>query len=814
MKKVKRLAALLLALVLLMTPIISVQAKETIGTAKDKTLYYFDLEGFLNEAENDKVHYDYLKLATALQGLANRDEPRLYFRYYDMEETDFAMEHLTDHVEKWWLEQITDKSNGYGKLKDGGDLAGYKIVEVKEYWNLFSLFKDCYEGIVLWDEDVPATANVASTIAGVENLLPVRFSNGENDVYICMLKHGFGTTDVKRNLHALFSGSGYIPTLGSSVPGAKMEYTTTPSTQSVKTDPYLWAKMFYLDTGLTNPTMMSFSIDGGSWEYNRNNFIKDPSHKIMGELISASIPNQMKPGERRAVSFTYENIGETEWTWANFDRLAISTDGIPADGDDFDFYIGAEGNEGYTSNHDRLFLGQKEQINPGQRAQFKGYLQAPRTQGTYKVQFIMWNDLEGPISAILKHTIEVTSDARPDAGPQIPAYHPLEKTRYEDAEFDAEIIMAGIPAVVEPKQSVTAKVVVRNIGTSAWKAGEVSLACGTQSVPLAADTASGKTANFVVNFTAPGAEGDFSLTLQMKNGSSNMGDAYECKLKAEKPETVADYDCEVVSVKYEKGLEVGAKSASYVEVVNTGSKTWTLADSIKLVEAHGEQYMSTTAHDDDAGALLCELAMEDGVEVKPGEHYFFHFDLHSYTNTGAGKLYLEPESILDLELKMTGKNGAFGDAASINLITYEQCQWPVKTFAEANDVPMSSKDRDATILWASVPKSIEAGTTEPFRVAIKNTGTVAWTRHVGLAEYNMVNLGINSGTMRFATAADGTNADSGDKNRLRIPYGLTVQPGEVLVMSGYLLAPEGTLAGTYDYDLHCVVDSATAGVGG
>ena len=114
MKKVNRVTALLLALILLMTSIVSAQAKETVGTAKSQTLYYFDLENFLDEAKNDKVHYDYLKLASALQGLANRDEPRLYFRYYDTAETDFAMEHLTDEVELWWLEQITDASNGNG----------------------------------------------------------------------------------------------------------------------------------------------------------------------------------------------------------------------------------------------------------------------------------------------------------------------------------------------------------------------------------------------------------------------------------------------------------------------------------------------------------------------------------------------------------------------------------------------------------------------------------------------------------------------------------------------------------------------------
>jgi hypothetical protein len=50
--------------------------------------------------------------------------------------------------------------------------------------------------------------------------------------------------------------------------------------------------------------MMSFAIDGGSWEYKRNNQVKNPEKDNRGELVSANIPEYMRPGERIAVSFT------------------------------------------------------------------------------------------------------------------------------------------------------------------------------------------------------------------------------------------------------------------------------------------------------------------------------------------------------------------------------------------------------------------------------------------------------------------------------------------------------------------------------
>ena len=54
---------------------------QTVKAAGD-TLYVFDLESYLGSlGASTKVQYDYLKFATALQGLANRDQPQIYFMF-------------------------------------------------------------------------------------------------------------------------------------------------------------------------------------------------------------------------------------------------------------------------------------------------------------------------------------------------------------------------------------------------------------------------------------------------------------------------------------------------------------------------------------------------------------------------------------------------------------------------------------------------------------------------------------------------------------------------------------------------------------
>jgi hypothetical protein len=96
------------------------------------------------------------------------------------------------------------------------------------------------KGVVLYDPTVPATSNVASTIAGVESLLPVAYrpNGGPATVYHQLVTSG--VLKVELNLVGRFTGA---------------------RTGSAKCDAYLWAKETYLDSGKTNARLLAYYVD-------------------------------------------------------------------------------------------------------------------------------------------------------------------------------------------------------------------------------------------------------------------------------------------------------------------------------------------------------------------------------------------------------------------------------------------------------------------------------------------------------------------------------------------------------------------------
>ncbi len=110
-------------------------------------------------------HYDEVLLATCLQGLVNRDEPRLFIRY-------------NAQTDDFWFEKMTEP---------GGWMAGRKVERATSLRDLTERFSDSFNGLVVWDERVPATSNVAATVAGVEDLLPIRFDENEGSAWRCCL---------------------------------------------------------------------------------------------------------------------------------------------------------------------------------------------------------------------------------------------------------------------------------------------------------------------------------------------------------------------------------------------------------------------------------------------------------------------------------------------------------------------------------------------------------------------------------------------------------------------------------------------------
>lgn len=195
---------------------------------------YCDLTPLLAQDLTDDADrwqfWDETHLAVALQGLANRSAPRLFLRYV-MAPDDF-----------WW-QQMT---------QSGGWLSGRPVIKIASIEELLERFAGVYQGAVVWDERVPATSNLASTLAGCEDLLPLRFDQRPGSLYQRLAQTGrlkVKTRLLRDDGSPLFTGRGTIPG------------TARASSGSAKNDAYRWLIEHYVKPGKVNPRIMGYYLD-------------------------------------------------------------------------------------------------------------------------------------------------------------------------------------------------------------------------------------------------------------------------------------------------------------------------------------------------------------------------------------------------------------------------------------------------------------------------------------------------------------------------------------------------------------------------
>lgn len=206
-----------------------------------ETICTFDLTYTLTlDRHNSKLRrriWDHAHCVAATQGLANRTKPQLYVFFVGgpKGETDrFWLSHLRSAGE--WLADRSEKA-------------------ISDLPALIQAFRSEIQGLVVYDEQVMSTANVATTVAGVERLLPVRYdADKESLCYFLTADPQGPRLPVKVWLvhpdgSSLFTGQGTLP--GS----------TTASSGSAKCDAYLWAKEKYLDAGKCDPACMGYYMD-------------------------------------------------------------------------------------------------------------------------------------------------------------------------------------------------------------------------------------------------------------------------------------------------------------------------------------------------------------------------------------------------------------------------------------------------------------------------------------------------------------------------------------------------------------------------
>ncbi len=170
------------------------------------------------------------RLIISLQGLINRDFGR------DDDHTTLVYFNADGSDPDWLTQMLAD-----------GICKGYQKVTLTSEDRFFEVFVNQLQhcGMILWDEAVGATANVAATICGLDGYLPVLAGNA------LQTKLEELGVEVKQSLVGLFTGKGMIPD------------TDIPSTTSAKNDAYYWAMEKYFSR--CSSQYLAYTLDGNAF---------------------------------------------------------------------------------------------------------------------------------------------------------------------------------------------------------------------------------------------------------------------------------------------------------------------------------------------------------------------------------------------------------------------------------------------------------------------------------------------------------------------------------------------------------------------
>ncbi len=179
--------------------------------------------------------WDYPHTLASLQGIVNRASPQLYVLLVKNGNAD---------IDRYWWNKYRAK----GKWLAGRDTVVYQsVVEV------ISAYKKQIKGAVVYDPKVAATSNVASSLAGIEDLIVVRYDTDPNSLYSQIITGGpkipVRISLINKDGSSLFTGKGTIAG------------TNRASSGSAKNDAYLWFLEKYMKTGKVNTKYGAYYID-------------------------------------------------------------------------------------------------------------------------------------------------------------------------------------------------------------------------------------------------------------------------------------------------------------------------------------------------------------------------------------------------------------------------------------------------------------------------------------------------------------------------------------------------------------------------
>jgi hypothetical protein len=196
--------------------------------------------------------WDYTHTIASLQGIVNRTTPQLYV---------FLVKNGSADIDRYWW----NKYRAPGKWLAKRDTIVYKNVV-----DIIAAYKRQIKGAVVYDPDVQATSNVASSIAGIEDLIVVRYDTDPNSLYSQVITSGpkvaVKISLINKDGSSLFTGKGIIPG------------TSRVSSGSAKNDAYLWFLEKYMKTGKVNTKYGAYYIDQ---QWLKNPFLANRNHHTL-----------------------------------------------------------------------------------------------------------------------------------------------------------------------------------------------------------------------------------------------------------------------------------------------------------------------------------------------------------------------------------------------------------------------------------------------------------------------------------------------------------------------------------------------------
>jgi hypothetical protein len=210
----------------------SLPPPSVVYTHSAEELNRLDLRSVTNAAQL----WDTLHVLTALQGIVNRDEPLLYLFYC----SEFGV--ATDHFWFDWLRS------------DHGWLKNAEVRPLPSLESVVSKFRDRIKGVVVYDGNVPATSNLGSTAAGLDDLLPVRWDSAPGsafDLLVQRLKLPVKLWLVEPDGKPKFTGIGRVPD------------SERVSSGSAKVDACYWGLEHFLRSGRCHKGVGAYYVD--SW---------------------------------------------------------------------------------------------------------------------------------------------------------------------------------------------------------------------------------------------------------------------------------------------------------------------------------------------------------------------------------------------------------------------------------------------------------------------------------------------------------------------------------------------------------------------